>query len=589
MSSNTEKWYLKIAENQVFGPASLDTLRTWAADGRIAPDHTISDTRKHWSPASTLSDLELEWEVHLDNGERFGPIHIQAIRDLLFSEQASWSTPLLHIPSKRECTVQDEAASIFGASEAIKKTQAAKAELTKRDRQISKLKKQHSELKTTLTDLHRSQENNHNKLQTLNNKLTTLQNEKKTIETEKISLLDEITRLQKTVSDLQQTGTKNQQALYQNLETREKQLADCTTQIETLLKQADASQNEISDLTLKIVELNRERDLLTSARDDLQTDRNKLAETTKSLTRERDQIHSKVDQLTDETEALNKTISDLNGKNNEQQATINTQAADIKSGEQALAAQTAATEDQRKALEQKMISGQQDYQNLKNSTQTAIEKLQITITDLTTQLNSTRGALAKSAEALKTEQQQRMDVCEQSERLQHDLQIIRDEATTLEAELRRQLSLTEQQYRETVEAHNALNSELQTVRTETQSELQALQSVRGELEAEVERQRTVIHERKQREQTLQQDLSQHTKHMESEMATWEQREEMLHHKIDQLQERCEIALSESRELHAQLEITREALEEAQKTPTANPLQHLERQAQEELKRWMKKR
>ena len=219
--------------------------------------------------------------------------------------------------------------------------------------------------------------------------------------------------------------------------------------------------------------------------------------------------------------------------------TIHAQAADIKSGKQALAAQNAATENQRKALEQKVISGEQDYQNLKTSTQAALDTLQITVADLTAQLDSTRGALAESAEALKTEQQQRMDACGQSERLQHDLQISRDEATTLEAE--------------------------------------------------VERQQTVIHEREQREQALQQDLSQHTKHMESEMATWEQREEMLHRKIDQLQERCEIALSESRELHAQLEKNRETLEEAQKTPTANPLQHLERQAQEELKRWIKKR
>jgi chromosome segregation ATPase len=409
MSSNTEKWYLKIAENQVFGPASLDTLITWAADGRIAPDHTISDSRKHWSPASTLADLELEWEVHLDNGERYGPIHIQAIRDLLFNGQASWSTPLFHIPSKRECTVQNEAASIFGASEAIKQAPAAKAELAKRDRQISKLKKQQCKLETSLTDLRSSQENSRHK----------------------------------------------------------------------------------------------------------------------------------VDQLTDETEALNKTISDLNGKNKEQQATINTQAADIKSAEQALAAQNAATENQQKALEQKLISSEQDYQNLKTSTQVALDKWQITVADLTTQLDSTRGALAESAEALKTEQQQRMDACGKSERLQHDLQISRDEATTLKAE--------------------------------------------------VERQQTVIHGREQQEPALQQDLSQHTKHMESEMATWEQREEMLHRKIDQLQERCEIALSESRELHVQLEKTRKAPEEAQKTPTVNPLQHLERQAQEELKRWIKKR
>lgn len=76
-------WYLKKPDGAVFGPADLETLRAWAADGRVQPGDKLSSDRASWQPAHEVSDLEMRWRVELATGDLFGPIHLLALRDLV--------------------------------------------------------------------------------------------------------------------------------------------------------------------------------------------------------------------------------------------------------------------------------------------------------------------------------------------------------------------------------------------------------------------------------------------------------------------------------------------------------------------------
>ena len=76
-----DRWYLRKPDGTVYGPAALEALREWAADGRIAPDDHVSQDEIAWQPAPALAALEMEWVLQLANGDLLGPVHLLALRD----------------------------------------------------------------------------------------------------------------------------------------------------------------------------------------------------------------------------------------------------------------------------------------------------------------------------------------------------------------------------------------------------------------------------------------------------------------------------------------------------------------------------
>lgn len=54
------EWYLRAANDVVYGPVSFPALREWAADGRVAPEFGLSQDRKVWRAARDFPELGLE-------------------------------------------------------------------------------------------------------------------------------------------------------------------------------------------------------------------------------------------------------------------------------------------------------------------------------------------------------------------------------------------------------------------------------------------------------------------------------------------------------------------------------------------------
>lgn len=76
------EWYLLKDGGAVYGPVPVGVLRQWAADGRVAPEDSVSGDQKTWIAAPNLADLEMDWMVELDGGALYGPLHVQSARAL---------------------------------------------------------------------------------------------------------------------------------------------------------------------------------------------------------------------------------------------------------------------------------------------------------------------------------------------------------------------------------------------------------------------------------------------------------------------------------------------------------------------------
>ena len=82
--ANEGTWYVRMEDGKVYGPADVRALVEWAADGRIEPTSFVSQDRKSWQPAQTMSELGMTWLVETEPGKVFGPFN-RAVVSGLFS------------------------------------------------------------------------------------------------------------------------------------------------------------------------------------------------------------------------------------------------------------------------------------------------------------------------------------------------------------------------------------------------------------------------------------------------------------------------------------------------------------------------
>ena len=100
-------WFLKKIDNTVYGPVDLDTLKAWAADGRVHPDDRASQDEIRWKPAPEISELDMEWMVDLASGKPYGPVHVLALRDLIREGTVTPDSRLMHVKTRQALRAGD--------------------------------------------------------------------------------------------------------------------------------------------------------------------------------------------------------------------------------------------------------------------------------------------------------------------------------------------------------------------------------------------------------------------------------------------------------------------------------------------------
>ena len=87
--NDRKEWYVRMSDGNVYGPADVAALVSWAEDGRVDPSSSLSKDRIKWTPAQLMPELEMKWLVEIEPGKPLGPYN----RKVLIVSCADGSLP----------------------------------------------------------------------------------------------------------------------------------------------------------------------------------------------------------------------------------------------------------------------------------------------------------------------------------------------------------------------------------------------------------------------------------------------------------------------------------------------------------------
>ncbi len=90
------KWYLRVPDGEVYGPADIAMLCDWAAQNRIVPGSVVSDDTQNWISPEDLTELKMEWSATLSDGTAYGPFNLLAVPILFENRILSTDAQLLN-------------------------------------------------------------------------------------------------------------------------------------------------------------------------------------------------------------------------------------------------------------------------------------------------------------------------------------------------------------------------------------------------------------------------------------------------------------------------------------------------------------
>lgn len=88
------EYYVRGADDKVFGPVDMTTLVEWTGDSRLDSTSVVSTDQKQWTPAPLIPELEMIWLVETDPGTFYGPFNRRVVDGLIEAGTISRETRL---------------------------------------------------------------------------------------------------------------------------------------------------------------------------------------------------------------------------------------------------------------------------------------------------------------------------------------------------------------------------------------------------------------------------------------------------------------------------------------------------------------
>ena len=130
-------WYVKGADEKVFGPIDSVTLVAWAKEGRIESSFSLScDERATWVAAPLVAELGMVWLVETTPGTFYGPFNRAVVDGLLAQGTITAETRLYSLD---EGKAKGKSAAESAAKAADEKVKRAAAELDAAKKTIAEL------------------------------------------------------------------------------------------------------------------------------------------------------------------------------------------------------------------------------------------------------------------------------------------------------------------------------------------------------------------------------------------------------------------------------------------------------------------
>ena len=83
--SASKEWFLrKSPEGEVFGPITLEDLKSWVAESKISPmDKVSSDAQQSWIRTPMVPELQMDWLIDMPDNTLYGPTSVSTIQEFL--------------------------------------------------------------------------------------------------------------------------------------------------------------------------------------------------------------------------------------------------------------------------------------------------------------------------------------------------------------------------------------------------------------------------------------------------------------------------------------------------------------------------
>ncbi len=97
VNENPDNWFLKKHENgEVFGPVHFDKIREWARSAQVNPQDMLSNDRTIWTKAPMIPDLKMDWLVVVGDNLLYGPTTSEALMEFDQIGEITPDTPLVN-------------------------------------------------------------------------------------------------------------------------------------------------------------------------------------------------------------------------------------------------------------------------------------------------------------------------------------------------------------------------------------------------------------------------------------------------------------------------------------------------------------
>jgi hypothetical protein len=157
------EFYVRGADEKVFGPVDVETLVEWAGDSRIDPTSSVSKDQKTWIAAPLVPELGMTWLVETAPGTFYGPFNRRVVDGLFESGTLTRDARLYELDTGKAAAerakLEAELAAKTAAVADLEKRAAEQAETTKKTMAFMEAKL--TELTAALGQMGKAAESDH--------------------------------------------------------------------------------------------------------------------------------------------------------------------------------------------------------------------------------------------------------------------------------------------------------------------------------------------------------------------------------------------------------------------------------------------
>lgn len=96
-TDNPDNWYLKKHENgEVFGPIPLEKIRDWAHSAQVNSQDMLSSDNVIWTQAPMIPQMEMDWLVEVNDNLLYGPTTAETLLEFNQLGEISSETTIIN-------------------------------------------------------------------------------------------------------------------------------------------------------------------------------------------------------------------------------------------------------------------------------------------------------------------------------------------------------------------------------------------------------------------------------------------------------------------------------------------------------------